>query len=310
MKTADPLAGIAAFMAVADRASFSAAADDMKLGRATVGAQVRALEQRLGVRLLQRSTRMVALTEAGAAYREALNGIPGQVLLAEHTAAAFQTEAVGRLRIAAPPDLGPRYLAPIIAEYLAANSAVTIDLVLSTDAVDLIGGGYDLAIRGALAVEETLVTRQIGSSPIIVCAAPAYLDRHGTPAKPQHITNHSCLHFSKLRWGGAWHFQKGEETFRVPIMPRLECNDGPTLLAAALAGGGIVLGPAFVVGPAVRAGTLVAVLTEWQASNIPLHVVYPANRHIAQKVRSFVDMLAQAFSRDPDLSMRATHASA
>lgn len=302
MKTADPMAGIAAFMAVADRASFSAAAEDLKLGRATVGAQVRALEQRLGVRLLQRSTRMVVLTEAGAAYREALNGIPAQVLVAEHAATAFQTEAVGRLRIAAPPDLGARYLAPIIAEYLAANPAVTIDLVLSTDAVDLIAGGYDLAIRGALAVEETLVTRQIGSSPMIVCAAPAYLGRRGTPTTPHDLAAHDCLHFSELRWRRTWQFRQGDETIKIPIVPRLECNNGPTLMAAAIAGAGITLEPAFVVGPAVRAGHLVPILTEWRMSDVPLHAIYPANRHIAQKVRSFVDMLAHAFARDPDLA--------
>ena len=303
------MAGITAFMAVANRASFSAAAEDLKLGRATVGAQVRALEQRLGVRLLQRSTRMVVLTEAGVAYREALKGIPAQVLEAERVATAFQTEAVGRLRIAAPPDLGPYYLAPIIAEYLAANPAVTIELVLSTEAVDLIGGGYDLAVRGALAVEETLVTRQIGSSPITVCAAPAYLGLRGIPATPYDLSAHACLHFSGLRWGRAWHFQRGAETVRMPIVPKLECNDGPTLLAAALAGGGIVLGPAFVVGPAVRTGKLVPVLTQWHVPDVPLHAVYPANKHIARKVRSFVDLLAQAFSRDPDLAMRLLQAS-
>lgn len=303
------MAGITAFMAVANRASFSAAAEDLKLGRATVGAQVRALEQRLGVRLLQRSTRMVVLTEAGVAYREALKGIPAQVLEAERVATAFQTEAVGRLRIAAPPDLGPYYLAPIIAEYLAANPAVTIELALSTEAVDLIGGGYDLAVRGALAVEETLVTRQIGSSPITVCAAPAYLGLRGIPATPHDLSAHACLHFSGLRWGRAWHFQRGAETVRMPIVPKLECNDGPTLLAAALAGGGIVLGPAFVVGPAVRTGKLVPVLTQWHVPDVPLHAVYPANKHIARKVRSFVDLLAQAFSRDPDLAMRLLQAS-
>lgn len=301
MKTADPMAGIAAFLAVADRASFSAAAGDLKLGRATVGAQVRALEQRLGVRLLQRSTRAVALTEAGAAYREALTGVSAQVRGAERAATAFQTEAVGRLRIAAPPDLGPRHLTPVIAGYLAANPAVTIDLSLSTAPVDLIAGGYDLVIRGALAVEPTLVTRRIGSSPIVVCAAPAYLARRGTPASPHDLPSHDCLHFSELRWGRNWHFDRGDHSVRIPVVPTLECNDGPTLLAAAVAGLGIALEPAFVVGAAIRAGTLVPILTDWHVADVPLHAVYPAHRHIARKVRSFVDMLARSFAGDPDL---------
>ena len=302
MKTADPMAGIAAFLAVADRKSFSAAADDLGLGRATVGAQVRALEQRLGVRLLQRSTRLVTLTEAGSAYRAALAGISSQVGEAERAAVSFQTEAVGALRIAAPPDLGPLHLAPVIARYLSENPAVSIDLVLSTDVVDLIGGGFDLAIRGALEVEPTLVTRRIGSSPIVVCASPGYLNRHGTPASPQELAAHACLHFSELRWRRSWQFRRDEEIVTVPIAPQFECNDGPTLLAMAVAGAGIALEPAFVVGRALRAEQLVPVLADWHVPGIPLHAVYPANRHIARKVRTFVDMLAHAFAQDPDLA--------
>ncbi|MCJ2006644.1 LysR family transcriptional regulator [Methylobacterium sp. J-092] len=301
MKTTDPLAGIIAFLAVAERASFTSAAEDLEMGRSAVGAQIRALEARLGVQLLQRSTRAVRLTEAGAVYREALADIQERVRDAGRAATAFQTEAVGRLRIAAPPDLGPDHVAPVAARFLTENPAVSIDLQLSTDAVDLISDGFDLAIRGALAVEPTLVTRQIGSSPIIACASPAYLDHRGVPVTPQDLTTHACLHFSELRWGRRWRFDRDGEVAAVSILPRLECNNGPTLLAAALAGAGIALEPAFVVGPAIRAGTLVPVLTDWRLPVIPLHAAYPANRNIASKVRSFVTMLAAAFASHPDL---------
>lgn len=301
MKTLDAMAGVAAFLAVAERSSFTAAADALGIGRATVGAQVAALEARLGVRLLQRSTRAVRLTEAGRAYQAALAGITDQIRGAERAATAFQTEAVGRLRIAAPPDLGPQHLAPVVARYLAAHPGVSVDLRLSTAPVDLVGEGFDLAIRGALAVEPTLVTRAIGRSPLVVCASPGYLARHGTPAAPPDLADHACLHFSELRWGRVWHFPHGESTLRVPLLPRLECNDGPTLLAAAVAGAGIALEPAFVVGPALRAGTLVPILQDWPLPAIPLHAVYPAGRQIARKVRGFVDALAAAFAAHPDL---------
>ncbi|MHC2088973.1 LysR family transcriptional regulator [Methylobacterium sp. CM6244] len=301
MKNTDPLAGIMAFLAVAERASFTAAAEDLEMGRSAVGAQIRALEARLGVQLLQRSTRAVRLTEAGAVYREALADLQDLVRDAGQAATAFQTEAVGRLRIAAPPDLGPDHVAPVVARFLTENAAVSIDLQLSTDAVDLIGGSFDLAIRGALAVEPTLVTRQIGASPLIVCASPSYLARCGAPATPQVLATHACLHFSELRWGRNWRFERDGEVADVSILPRLECNNGPTLLAAALAGAGIALEPAFVVGPAIRAGTLVPVLTDWRLPVIPLHAAYPANRNIASKVRSFVTMLAAAFAGHPDL---------
>ncbi|WP_429598307.1 LysR substrate-binding domain-containing protein [Variovorax sp. PvP013] len=296
------MAGVMAFLAVAEHSSFTAAGLALGVARATIGAQILGLEKRLGVRLFQRSTRAVTLTEAGRAYRAALAGFTEQVCAAERVARSFQTEAIGRLRIAAPPDLGVHHLAPVVTAYLDTHPGMAIALSLSTASVDLVGGGYDLAIRGALTLEPNLVTRRIGTSPIVACAAPAYLARHGIPETPQALTAHACLHFSELRWGHAWHFCQGKETVEVPIQPKLECNDGPTLLAAALGGAGIALEPAFVVGPALREGTLVPVLTAWQLPVIPLHAVYPAHRHIAYKVRSFVDMLADVFSKHPDFS--------
>lgn len=300
MKTSDPFAGLSAFIAVADRASFSAAAEHLGMARATVGAQVRALEKRLGVRLLQRSTRVVTLTEAGTAYRAALAQLSQQVVEAEHAATAFQNEATGRLRISAPPDLGPNHLAPLIARYLATNPAVSVELSLSTKPVDLIAEGFDLAIRGALVVEPTMVTRQIGASALIVCAAPSYLARHGAPETPDDLAKHACLHFAGLRWGRTWQFKQKAVAFPVTITPRLECNDGPTLLAAAVEGAGIVLGPAFLVGPALRAGNLKILLPSWELPVVPVHAVFPATQHIAQKIRSFVDLLASTFSCHED----------
>ena len=305
MQTTDPLAGIIAFLCVADRSSFTAAAEHLDMSRATVGAQVRALEARLGVRLLQRTTRTVTLTEAGEAYLTALSGLQAQIGKAERAAKALQSEAMGRMRIAAPPDLGPHHVAPVIASYLANNPAVSIELHLSTDSVDVIASGYDLAIRGALAVEPTLVTRQIGASALIACASPEYLSRHGTPASPDDLSAHACLHFSKLRWGRSWQFTRDGIVASVPIQPRFECNDGPTLLAAALAGAGIVLEPAFVVGPAIREGALVQVLDAWSLPVIPVHAVYPARRNIASKVRRFVAALAMSFAEHPDLNRAA-----
>ena len=306
MKTLDPLAGIATFLAVAETLSFSKAGKDLRLSRATVGAQVQDLEQRLGIRLFQRTTRRVALTEAGNAYRQALAGVLPQIREAERAATAFQDEAIGRLRISVPPDLGEGHIVPVVNEFLALNPAVAIELDLSLEAVDLVAQGFDLAVRGTISVEPNVVTRQIGSSPIVVCASPAYLARHGMPTHPEDLTQHACLHFSKLRWGRVWHFRRAnsgidEPTLRVPIMPRLECNDGRSLLAAAVEGGGVTLGAAFVVGPALRQGRLVPILADWHVASIPIHAVYPASRHIARKVRSFVALLTRRLSDHPDL---------
>lgn len=306
MKSLDPLAGVATFLAVAESLSFSKAGADMRISRATVGAQVQDLERRLGVRLFQRTTRRVALTEAGSAYRAALTGVLPQIREAERAAAAFQEEAIGRLRISVPPDLAEDHIVPVVNEFLARNPAVAVELDLSLEAVDLVAQGFDLAVRGTISVEPNTVTRRIGSSPIVICAAPAYLARHGVPRHPEDLAEHACLHFSRLRWGPVWHFQRvggGPDAapLRVPIVPRLACNDGRSLRAATLAGGGITLGAAFVLGPALREGRLVPVLTDWSVAPIPIHAVYPASRHIAAKVKSFVGLLTRRLADHPDL---------
>ncbi|PSJ52210.1 LysR family transcriptional regulator [Pseudaminobacter soli (ex Li et al. 2025)] len=292
MKTLDPLDGIAAFLTVSTHLSFSKAADELGMSRATVGAQVRQLEDRLGIRLFQRSTRRIALTEAGAAYREALSGILPQIREAERAATSFQKEAVGRLRVSAPPDLGQLVIVPAVSEFLKLNPAVSIELDLSHRAVNLIEDGFDLAIRGRLSVDINLITRQLATSLIVICAAPDYIADHGAPETPHDLARHACLHFAELRWGRIWPFSRNGEEFRIPIVPRLELNHSLGLRDAALLGAGIVLLPDFIVGDDIRQGRLVRLLPDWDIGTIQLQAVYPANRHIAVKVRRFVAFLA------------------
>lgn len=304
MKSLDPLEGIATFLAVAESLNFSRAAEATGLSRATVSAQLRALEQRLGTVLLQRTTRSVRLSEAGAAYRDALVGVLPQVREAEHAVASFQKESVGRLRVAAPPELAADYLAPAIAGFMAEHPALAIELDLSYAAVNLVEAGFDLAIRGTISVEPNLVTRKLGASPVLLAASPGYLARAGTPASPEALSAHACLHFSELRWGRVWHFTRDGAELRVPIVPRLEVNDGRTLRQAALAGGGITLLPGFLLGPDLRAGRLVRLFPDWTIATVPINAVYPANRHIASKVRAFVAYLARRLGQEPDLGGR------
>ncbi|MBD9508252.1 LysR family transcriptional regulator [Ensifer sp. ENS10] len=292
MKSLDPLDGIAAFLTVSTHLSFTKAADELGMSRATVGAQVRQLEDRLGIRLFQRSTRKVVLTEAGAAYREALSGILPQIREAERTATSFQKEAVGRLRVSAPPDLGHLVIVPAVSEFLKLNPAVSIELDLSHRAVNLVEDGFDLAIRGRLEVDINLITRQLATSSLVISASPAYLAEHGAPKTPHDLANHFCLHFAELRWGRIWPFRRNDEEFRIPIVPRLELNHSLGLRDAALLGVGIVLLPDFIVGEDLRQGRLVQLLPDWHISTLQLQAVYPANRHIAVKVRRFVSFLA------------------
>ncbi|ABC89409.1 probable transcriptional regulator protein, LysR family [Rhizobium etli CFN 42] len=292
MKTLDPLDGIAAFLTVSTHLSFTKAAEELSMARATVGAQVRQLEDRLGIRLFQRSTRKVALTEAGAAYRQALSGILPQIREAERAAISFQKEAVGRLRVSAPPDLGHLVIVPAVSEFLKLNPAVSVELDLSHRPVNLVEDGFDLAIRGRLEVDINLITRQLATSSIVISASPAYIAEHGVPMTPHDLVHHACLHFAELRWGRIWPFSRDGEEFRIPIVPRLELNHSLGLRDAAVLGLGIVLLPDFVVGEDLRQGRLVRLLPDWDISTIQLQAVYPANRHIAVKVRRFVSFLA------------------
>ena len=270
------------------------------MSRATVSAQLQQLEGRLGIRLVQRTTRSVTLTEAGQAYHQGLTGILPQIREAERAAISYQEEAVGRIKITTSPELTQRFLAPIVAEFLKNNPALSIELNLTNETVNLVEQGFDLGIRSTISIEPNLVTRQIGASPIFVCASPDYLARHGTPAHPEELADHACLHFAGLRWGRVWVFHQNDEALRINVMPRLEVNDGQTLRRAAVEGAGVTLLPAFIVGNDIRQNRLVPLFRQWSIATVPLHAVYPANRHIAVKVRRFVAFLAERLSEEAD----------
>lgn len=298
MRSVDPLEGLAAFITVAKHLSFTKAAEELSMSRATVSAQVQALEAKLGVRLLQRSTRAVVLTEAGAAYYQSLVGIIPQIREAERAALSYQEEVVGRLKMTVPPEFAQMHMAPIIAEFLKRNPSVSIDVTFSHRAINLIDEGYDLAIRGTIVLEPNLITRHIGDSPLIICAAPEYLEKHGAPTEPIELADHACLHFSGLRWGNVWVLKRDGLTLRIPIVPRYLANDGITLRDVAVAGAGLTLLPMFEIGPEIRDGRLVRVLDTWEIGSVPIHAVYPANKNIASKVRRFTDFLVKRLPQD------------
>lgn len=298
MRSVDPLEGLAAFITVAKHLSFTKAAEELSMSRATVSAQVQALEAKLGVRLLQRSTRAVVLTEAGAAYFQSLIGIIPQVREAERAALSYQEEVVGRLKMTVPPEFAQLHMAPVIAEFLKRNPSVSIDVTFSHRAVNLIDEGYDLAIRGTIVLEPNLITRHLGDSPLIICAAPEYLEKHGAPTEPIELADHACLHFSGLRWGNVWVLKRDGLTLRIPIVPRYLANDGITLRDVAVAGAGLTLLPMFEIGPEIRDGRLIRVLDTWEIGSVPIHAVYPANKNIASKVRRFTDFLVKRLPQD------------
>lgn len=305
MKSVDPLHGIAAFLAVAEAENFTAAAEAIGLSRATISAQVADLEKRLGVRLFHRTTRVVRLTPAGRAYREHLADLGARVARAERAAQAEHGAPEGRLRLTAPPDFSQRFLVPWIAEFLTDHPGVRIALEMSNEARNLVEGRFDLAIRATLEIGPSLVTREIGASPMLTCAAPRYLKARGWPQRPEDLSAHDLLHFSPLRRGHVWAMRCGDEQVEVPVVPRLELDEGLALVHAAVLGAGICQLPAAVVGAELAAGRLLRVLGDWSAGVMPLHAVYPDNRLIALRVKAFVAFLARKARAEPDLQRGA-----
>jgi DNA-binding transcriptional LysR family regulator len=300
MKSLDPLSGVSAFIAVSETLNFGSAAEQLGLARATISAQIAELEKRLGVRLFQRSTRHVRLTEAGLAYRTALGGVMGQVTQASQLAQSYQTEAVGKIRVSAPEELCERYIVPAMAEFLADQPGLAMELDLTSRRVDVIKEGFDLAIRASLFVDPNLIVRRLGTARVTLTASPDYVARRGAPKTIEEIHEHDIIHHTGLKAGALWVMRRGEEERRVPVATHVQANVGSVLRESAIAGLGITYLPEFITGDAIRAGKLVRVLPEWRIQSVDVNAVYPSNRNITPKVRGFVSVLAKRFEGMPD----------
>jgi DNA-binding transcriptional LysR family regulator len=298
----DRLSGMAAFTSVVDAGSFSAAAKRLRLSKSAVSAHVQRLEARLGVRLLNRTTRRLAVTEPGAAYYRHCSRIMAEAEAAEQAALALHGEPRGTLRIAAPDAFGWMHVAPAIPGFLARHKDVAVDITLAAKHVDLIEEGLDLAIRIGVLADSALVARRLAPSRLVLCAAPAYLAAHGAPRAPQELAQHRCLRVGVLPWGDEWRLVprsgKGAEQ-RIAIGGGLRSNSAEVLHAAARSGLGIALLPTWAVGEDLRAGTLTPVLPAWEPPASTIYAVYAGSRQVAAKVRAFVDHLARRIGRTP-----------
>lgn len=287
--------GIDEFVQVVESGGFAAAARDLEVSKAHVSKQVRRLEDRLGVRLLHRTTRRQALTEAGEHfYRRAVELI-GEL---QGLQAALEVEGAvprGRLRVSVAGAFAERYLAPVCAEFMARYPEVQLELVFESRVVDLIREGFDLAIRYGELESSELVARRIAPRRLYLCASPGYLAEHGVPAAPAELREHQCLVGSSEHWV----FRGEHGSQRLRITGRWRSNNGPALLAAARAGLGLTQLPDFYVEDDLRQGRLQAVLREWEVGDVGVWAVFPHRRHLPARVRLFVDALAAAFQPHP-----------
>lgn len=289
----DLLDGMKVFVRVVDDASFTRAASALRLSRSSASEKVRELEVALGVRLLQRTTRRVGVTEAGRAFYVRSRRTIEEADAARREAQALSRDPAGRLRIGAPEMFARLFLVPALAAFLPRYPRVSVELIESARAVNLVEDELDLSIRIAGALEPGLVTRRIGSSRVTICASPDYLASHDAPRAPEDVARHDCLGFAPLEWGRLWIFNRNGQTRRIDVTPRVMCTSGESLLAGARADLGLTPLPHWAVADDIASGRLVPVLTDWATAQRGIHAVYPSNRQVPAKVRAFVAHIAR-----------------
>ncbi|WP_138469372.1 LysR family transcriptional regulator [Poseidonocella sp. HB161398] len=295
----DRLTSMAVFVAAADLGSFAAAAAAAGISPQMAARHVVALEDRLGTRLLNRTTRKQSLTEFGRIYHARCKAILAELEETEALARDRQARPAGRLRVSAPVTFGSQSLVPLVTRYLRAHPGVEVDLSLTDRLADPTEEGFEAVIRIGPLADSGLIARPLAPYRLIACAAPAYLAANGTPQTPQDLAGHDCLGFAP--WLGPahrrWQFTRGGETVEVEVASRLRINYWKGLMQAALEGFGITLGPEAALRPEIAAGRLVRVLPDFDGPSRPMHVLYAPDRRMTPKLRSFLDAVSGAFPR-------------
>lgn len=297
--TSDPLEGVASFIAVVEAQSFSAGARQMKRSKAALSLQVKKLEDRLGVRLLNRTTRRLSLTDEGRRYAEHCRRILDEIREAEDALDSTHTTARGRLRINAPMSFGIHHLGSAVADFMIRYPQVSVELVLNDQQVELVDSGFDMAIRIANLPDSSLVARRISSCRRIVVATPDYWDKFGRPEHPDDLKSHNVLLYDYLETPDTWSFNGPDGRLRVPLKGNFRSNNGDVMLAAVRSGLGVDKVPTFFCCEDIRSGRLEPVLQAFEEDPLIIYAVYPHRRHLPTRVRLFMDFLEQRFTEQP-----------
>lgn len=295
----DKLDSLRAFVKVVELGSFSEAGRQLRLSRSAISKYVGELEESLGVQLLNRTTRHASPTEAGQTYFESAMTILADIDAADQAVAQAQSSPRGLLRVNAPMSFGTLQLGPAVADFMATYPELQIQLVLSDDQVDPMQGGFDVTLRIADLESSSLIARKIVAIDRAVCASPDYLKEHGTPKLPEDLRKHALLTYGFLLTGNQWKLTGKDGDHWIQPSWTLCVNNAEVLRDAALRGRGIALLPTFIAGDALRAGTLQRVLKPYKAPPLTLYAIYPPTRHLAVKVRLFIDFLVARFAGTP-----------
>jgi DNA-binding transcriptional LysR family regulator len=295
----DRWAAMEAFVRVVEAGSFVAAAERSGSSTSSLSRQVAELEQHLGVRLMNRTTRRLSLTESGQSYYERCVTLLADVQEAEAIAGQAAAQPRGTIRLTCSHNMAEMRVAPAIAAFVGRYPEMKFDLVVADRVVDLVDEGFDLAIRVGPVGSDRLVARRLGSMRLVPCAAPPYLARRGTPATPQELAQHDALTYAYSATPRVWRFTDTAGTLHeVRVAGSLHANSGDALRSAAEAGLGVICEPDFLVNNSLRAGRLVPLLSEFQGMGGEIWAVYPSRRHLSLKVRLFVDHIAATFGSE------------
>jgi DNA-binding transcriptional LysR family regulator len=301
----DRVSSMLSFVKVVDTGGFGSAARQLNLSASVVTTRVKSIEERLGVRLLNRTTRSVSLTEAGRAYYDRCVQILSEIEHAEEAAQVLQSKPKGILRLNTSPGI-PALIARPIAEYGLRYPDVTIHMAATSRMLDLVEEGYDLAIWYATRPDPGLIVRRLADYRMVACASPEYLAKHGRPEHPSELTKHDCVIFYDSptlgRDGREWHFDGPDGEFSLRVTGNLETNSAIAFRRAALLGQGIIMTPAPLVFDDLRSGALVSILSDFLQKQFSIDAFYPHRAHLPAKVRTFIDLLVddlRQIDRDP-----------
>lgn len=292
----DQFKQISTFVDVVAKGSLSASARSEGIAPAMIGRRLDALEERLGVKLLQRTTRRIALTDEGVSFLEDCQRILGELQNAEAAVSERSAKASGHLTISAPAGFGRQHVAPLVPSFLTEHREVTISLSLNDRVVDLIGEGIDVAIRIAALSDSNLVGVKLADNRRVVVASPVYLKRHGTPRGLEELLRHNCLTIGSGGSQRGWTFRQNGKNITIKIAGNMDCSDGAVLHDWALAGRGLAWRSMWEVDAAITNGQLVTVLDEFAAPGTDIYAVFAQRRHLPLRIRVFVDYLRRAYS--------------
>ena len=300
------------FVQVVDAGSFTRAADTLQLPKATVSTLVQSLEAALSTKLLHRTTRAVTVTTDGAAYYERCLRILSDVRDAEESLSRTRLSPSGRLRVDAPTGLSSEILVPALPDFFARYPDIMLELGSTDRPVDLVEEGVDCAVRGGELWDTSLIARRVGVVNFVTAAAPGYLERHGIPQHPRDLERHLCINYFSAKTGKTydWDFRRGNEKIDIAMRGVIALNDSNAYVQAGLAGLGVIQMSDYLLMQHVETNRLVRLLPEWTCEPLPVHIVYPQNRHLSAKVCVFVECMAELFANHPyihvgDATLRA-----